>query len=151
MPKSFDIDTDLIRKLADLLEETGLGEIEYESAGARVRVARPGSPATIASPAPPPAAALPVTAPAPPVEVRHDEHPGAVTSPMVGTVYLSPAPGEPPLVRVGDTVSVGQPLMLIEAMKTFNEVKAPLAGKLARIAVESGQPVEYGEVLAVIE
>jgi acetyl-CoA carboxylase biotin carboxyl carrier protein len=133
MPKSFDIDTDLIRKLADLLEETGLGEIEYESAGARVRVARPGSPATIASPAPPPAAALPVTAP------------------MVGTVYLSPAPGEPPLVRVGDTVSVGQPLMLIEAMKTFNEVKAPLAGKLARIAVESGQPVEYGEVLAVIE
>ena len=70
---------------------------------------------------------------------------------MVGTVYLSPAPGEPPLVKVGDTVAAGQPLLLIEAMKTFNEVKAPSAGKLVSIAVESGQPVEFGELLAIIE
>jgi acetyl-CoA carboxylase biotin carboxyl carrier protein len=154
MAKGFDIDADLIRKLADLLEETGLGEIEYESAGARVRVARPGV-AAAAAPAlaVPPATATPAVAaqPAPSTEISVDEHPGAVTSPMVGTVYLSPAPGEPPLVRVGDTVIVGQPLMLIEAMKTFNEIKAPCAGTVVAIAVESGQPVEYSEVLAVIE
>mgnify|MGYP002635123682 CR=1 FL=1 len=149
MAKGFDIDAELIRKLAGLLEESGLGEIEYESGGERIRVVRPGGPAgapTIVAPAPaaPAATAAPVAATA-------DIHPGAVTSPMVGTVYLSPAPGEPPLVHVGDTVAAGQPLMLIEAMKTFNEVKAPRAGRLASITIESGQPVEFGEVLAVIE
>jgi acetyl-CoA carboxylase biotin carboxyl carrier protein len=147
MGEAFDIDADLIRKLAGLLEETGLGEIEYEAGGARVRVVRPGGVAVAAPSAPVVAAPPPQTAAAPAAE----NHPGAVTSPMVGTVYLSAAPGEPPLVRVGDTVSAGQTLLLIEAMKTFNEVKAPRAGTLVSIAVDSGQPVEYGETLAVID
>jgi acetyl-CoA carboxylase biotin carboxyl carrier protein len=149
MADTFDIDADLIRKLAGLLEETGLGEIEYEAAGARIRVARPGV-AAAAPVALAPAQAAPAAAAAPAVAVP-EEHPGAVSSPMVGTVYLAPAPGEPPLVRVGDTVSAGQPLMLIEAMKTFNEVRAPKAGTVTAILVESGQPVEYGETLAVVE
>lgn len=150
MGDSFDIDADLIRKLAGLLEETGLGEIEFESAGARIRVARPAAvPVTpvVASPATPSAANAPET----PADAPLEAHPGAVTSPMVGTIYLSPAPGEPPLAKIGDTVAAGQPLMLIEAMKTFNEVKAPQAGKLVNVAVESGQPVEFGEILAIIE
>ena len=149
MAEAFDIDAELVRKLAGLLEETGLGEIEYEVAGARIRVVRPvGGPA-----APVAAAAVIPTAPtAPPVTASApDDHPGAVTSPMVGTVYHSPAPGDPPLVRVGDTVTAGQPMLLIEAMKTFNEVKAPRSGTVVSIDVESGQPVEYGELLAVIE
>ncbi|MEK9660255.1 MAG: biotin/lipoyl-containing protein [Alphaproteobacteria bacterium] len=148
MAEEFDIDAELIRKLADLLEETGLGEIEYEAGGARVRVARPG--AAISAPAVtvPPAGLS--TVPAAPAAAP-EEHPGAVTAPMVGTVYLSAAPGEPPLVRVGDTVAAGQPLLLIEAMKTFNEVRAPRAGKVTAIIVESGQPVEYGETLAIVE
>jgi acetyl-CoA carboxylase biotin carboxyl carrier protein len=149
MAEPFDIDADLVRKLADLLEETGLGEIEYEVGGARIRVVRPG---TFAMAAPPVAvaAAAPAAVSSPSAAVP-ENHPGAVTSPMVGTVYLSPAPGEPPLVKVGDTVSAGQPLMLIEAMKTFNEVRAPRAGTLVSITIESGQPVEYGETLALIE
>ena len=139
----FKIDEAAVRLLAGLLEETGLGEIEYEVDDRRIRVARPSmaAPAAVAM-------AAPVAAPASPGDARLA---GAVTSPMVGTVYLSPAPGEPPLVHVGDTVAAGQPLMLIEAMKTFNEVKAPRAGRLASITIESGQPVEFGEVLAVIE
>lgn len=148
MAEAFDIDAELIRKLAGLLEETGLGEIEYEAGGARIRVVRPGivaaAPAVAAV-----AAAAPATAG--PDDRPIEDHPGAVTSPMVGTAYLAPAPGEPPLVRVGDTVSAGQPLMLIEAMKTFNEVRAPRTGTVVSIAVESGQPVEFGETLAVIE
>lgn len=150
MPEEFDIDSDLIRKLADLLEETGLGEIEYEAGGARIRVARPGGNVvpTVVAPAAPTGA--PVMAAAP-VAATPDDHPGAVTAPMVGTVYLASAPGEPPLVRVGDTVSAGQPLLLIEAMKTFNEVRAPRAGTVSSILVESGQPVEFGETLAIID
>ena len=141
------IDADLIRKLAALLEEAGLGEIEYENNGERIRVARPGSPVATA-----PTLIAPAVAPVDSAPSSNTAEPtDAVTSPMVGTVYLSPAPGEPPLVQVGDAVTAGQPLMLIEAMKTFNEVKAPRAGKLTRIAIESGQPVEFGEVLAVIE
>ena len=149
MAEPFDIDADLVRKLADLLEETGLGEIEYEVGGARIRVVRPG---TVAMAAPPVAvaAAAPAAVSSPSAAVP-ENYPGAVTSPMVGTVYLSPAPGEPPLVKVGDTVSAGQPLMLIEAMKTFNEVRAPRAGTIVSITIESGQPVEYGETLALIE
>ena len=147
MAEAFDIDADLVRKLADLLEETGLGEIEYEVHGARIRVARPG---TVAVAAPPAAVAAPAAESARPAAVP-ESHPGTITSPMVGTVYLSPAPGEPPLVRVGDTVSAGQPLMLIEAMKTFNEVKAPHGGTVYRINVINGQPVEFGELLAIVE
>lgn len=154
MSDPFDIDPDLVRKLADLLNETGLAEIEYEDNGKRVRVAMPGvgapvaQVAAVAAPAAPPAAAAASSSagggdPA--------AHPGAVTSPMVGTVYLAQAPEDPPFVKAGDSVREGQTLLLIEAMKTFNEVKAPRAGTLVSIAVASGQPVEFGEVLAIIE
>ncbi len=149
MPK-FEVDTRLVRKLATLLRDTGLGEIEYEAEGQRIRVALPGGRA---------AAAPEAVAPPPPAAPKPDEsaaaleanHPGAISSPMVGTVYLSPAPGDPPFVRVGETVTAGQTLMLVEAMKTYNEVHVPHAGSVARIVVENGQPVEYGELLAIIE
>ncbi|MHA1564617.1 MAG: acetyl-CoA carboxylase biotin carboxyl carrier protein [Alphaproteobacteria bacterium] len=142
----FDVDGDLVRKLAGLLEETGLGEIEFESADCRIKVVRPGGPAVAAAPmvaAPSLEAVAAVAAP-----VSGD--PGSVTSPMVGTIYLSPSPDEPPFVTVGDSVIAGQTLMLVEAMKTFNEISAPKAGKVTEILVESGQPVEFGEVLAKV-
>ncbi|MEP4377504.1 MAG: acetyl-CoA carboxylase biotin carboxyl carrier protein subunit [Alphaproteobacteria bacterium] len=154
MSDPFDIDPDLVRKLADLLNETGLAEIEFEDNGKRVRVALPGAgvaaaasvaPASIAAAAAGAAVAA-TTGTGDPVA-----HPGAVTSPMVGTVYLAQAPEDPPFVKTGDTVREGQTLLLIEAMKTFNEVKAPRAGTLLSIDVASGQPVEFGEVLAIIE
>ncbi len=152
MSDPFDIDPDLVRKLADLLNETGLAEIEYEDNGKRVRVAMPGvGPQVVA-------AATPAAAPVPGAGTSAAAtggdpaaHPGAVTSPMVGTVYLAQAPEDPPFVKAGDSVREGQTLLLIEAMKTFNEVKAPRAGTLQSIAVASGQPVEFGEVLAIIE
>ena len=149
MSDPFDIDPDLVRKLADLLNETGLAEIEYEDNGKRVRVAMPGvaiAPAPVSAGAP---TAAPATAAAPAGDTA--AHPGAVTSPMVGTVYLAQAPEDPPFVKAGDAVREGQTLLLIEAMKTFNEVKAPRTGTLQSIAVASGQPVEFGEVLAIIE
>ncbi len=152
MSDSFDIDPDLVRKLADLLNETGLGEIEYEDNGKRVRVALPGAggPAVAAPVVAPVPATAPAAAPSP-AGADAAAHPGAVPSPMVGTVYLSQAPEDPPFVKAGDTVREGQTLLLIEAMKTFNEVKAPRAGTVQSIAVASGQPVEFGEVLAIIE
>lgn len=151
MANSFDVDADLVRKLADLLGETGLGEIEYEEGGKRIRVVRPNAaPAAIAPPAPAPVApAIPAAAPADGDAVA--AHPGAVTSPMVGTVYLSPGPGESPFVRAGEPVTAGQTLLLVEAMKTYNEIKAPQSGTLARFLVTDGQPVEFGEALAIIE
>jgi acetyl-CoA carboxylase biotin carboxyl carrier protein len=151
MADPFDIDADLVRKLADLLEETGLTEIEFEDGGKRVRVARAGE----AAPAP---VVVPAALAAQPAAQANEgtagdasAHPGAVTSPMVGTVYLAASPEEPPFARAGDRVSEGQTLMLIEAMKTFNEVKAPRAGVVRSISVASGQPVEFGEVLAIVE
>jgi len=152
MSDSFDIDPDLVRKLADLLNETGLAEIEYEDNGKRVRVAMPGFAAPVATVAAPVAAPVPVAGAAAASPAGDPAaHPGAVTSPMVGTVYLAQAPEDPPFVKAGDTVREGQTLLLIEAMKTFNEVKAPRAGTLQSVAVASGQPVEFGEVLAIIE
>jgi acetyl-CoA carboxylase biotin carboxyl carrier protein len=151
MDDKFDVDAELVRKLAELLAETGLGEIEYEDAGKRIRVATPGAVPVAAAPAP-------ITAPAagndseptdPEADVAH--HPGAVTSPMVGTIYMSPAPGEPPFVRTGEAVSQGQTILMVEAMKTFNEIAAPCSGTLSQVIVADGQPVEYGEVLALIE
>lgn len=147
MSDPFDIDAELVRKLSDLLSETGLGEIEYEDGGKRIRVARPATGAVAAPAFTPPAAEVPNTA-SPTTEAGH---PGAIASPMVGTVYLSQSPGDPPLVKPGDTVTEGQTLMLIEAMKTFNEVKAPRGGTVTEIAVTSGQPVEFGELLAIVE
>ena len=151
MDDKFDVDADLVRKLAELLAETGLGEIEYEDAGKRIRVATPG--AVPANVSPPPITVPSVGDGGVPEDGNSDaaHHPGAVTSPMVGTIYMSPAPGEPPFVRTGEAVAEGQTILMVEAMKTFNEIAAPCSGTLSRIIVADGQPVEYGEVLALIE
>lgn len=141
------IDSDLVRTLAGLLDETGLTEIEYDTGGLRIRVARSAPAGTVVThaPAPPPAAA-----PAPAAE-DHTPHPGALTSPMVGVVYMAPEPGAAPFIKVGDVVFEGQTLLLIEAMKTFNPIRAQRGGKVTRIMVADGTPVEFGEPLLVIE
>ena len=151
------IDEALIRKLADLLHETGLGEIEYADGERRLRLVRAGpQPVTMAAFMPgqvaPTVAAIPsqaAIAEAP--QVDDANHPGAVKSPMVGTAYLSPEPGKAPYVAVGDKVTVGMTLLIIEAMKTFNSIKATKAGTVARIVIDNAQAVEFGEVLMVIE
>ncbi|PKU24845.1 acetyl-CoA carboxylase biotin carboxyl carrier protein [Telmatospirillum siberiense] len=145
------IDGELIRSLATLLDDTHLTEIEYEAGGLRIRVARnvqqvvSAAPATIA---PSPAATASV-APAPGGEDPAN-HPGAVKSPMVGVAYLLPEPDAPRFVNVGDTVVEGQTLLLIEAMKTFNTIRATRNGKVTAILIENGQPVEFGEPLMII-
>ncbi len=147
----------LVKQLASILDETSLTEIEYEAGGVRVRVARShgggfAAPVAYAAPAAPalpaPSAAAPA-APAAPADPA--THLGTVKSPMVGVCYLLPEPGAAPFVKVGDTVSEGQTLCLIEAMKTFNPVKSPRAGKIVKLVVENGAPVEYGEPLMIIE
>ena len=153
------IDARLVRKIADILKDTGLSEIEVEHAGLKIRVARELTAAPVnyvqaAAPAyaPAPIAAAPAApavveaAPAP-VAARGD----AVKSPMVGTVYLSPQPGADAFVKVGDAVSAGQTLLIVEAMKTMNPIAAPKAGKVVEILVADAQPVEFGEPLVVIE
>lgn len=146
------IDEEAIRRLAALLEETGLAEIEIAEAESRIRVSRPAAAAVIAAPTPQPQAAPPaIPAQASPAQEIDASHPGAVTSPMVGVVYLSPEPNAPPFVKPGDRVAAGQTLLLIEAMKTFNQIKSPRSGTVTRILVESGAPVEYGEVLMLVE
>jgi len=147
----FDIDEDAIRRLAAILDETGLTEIEYHQGDAALRVAR-GTTA-VASYAPATPAAVPAggTATAALVAADDAKHPGAVASPMVGTAYLSPEPGKPPFVKVGDTVSAGQTLLIIEAMKTFNPIRAPKAGKIGKIMISDGQPVEFAEALMIVE
>ncbi|AAK23858.1 acetyl-CoA carboxylase biotin carboxyl carrier protein [Caulobacter vibrioides] len=155
------IDARLVRKLADILKDTGLSEIEVEHAGLKIRVARELTAAPVNyvqaaapayAPAPAAASAPVAAAPAPAVEaapaaVRGD----AVKSPMVGTAYLSPQPGADAFVKVGDTVAAGQTLLIVEAMKTMNPIAAPKAGKIVEILVEDAQPVEFGEPLVVIE
>ncbi|HEY0422423.1 MAG TPA: acetyl-CoA carboxylase biotin carboxyl carrier protein subunit [Rhodopila sp.] len=140
------IDPDTIRALAAVLVETGLTEIEIADKDSRIRVVRGGGVATAVMPVMTPAPA--VAAPAVPDMASH---PGAVLSPMVGVAYLAPEPGAPAFVNVGQQVSAGQTLLLIEAMKTFNQIKAPKSGTVAAILVQSGAPVEYGEVLIVLE
>ncbi|WP_019645954.1 acetyl-CoA carboxylase biotin carboxyl carrier protein [Novispirillum itersonii] len=143
------IDSDAIRQLATLLGETGLNEIEYETESLRIRVAK-GAPVAHVAAAPAAVAAAPaVAAPAAPADAA--KHPGAVKAPMVGVVYMSPEPGAAAFITVGATVAEGQTLLLIEAMKTFNPVKAPRSGKIAAILVDDSQPVEYGEPMVVIE
>jgi acetyl-CoA carboxylase biotin carboxyl carrier protein len=140
-------DPDAIRALAAVLNETGLTEIEIAEKDSRIRVVRATAPAVAtAAPVAPPVAAI-QAAPA------QDEasHPGAVVSPMVGVAYLAPEPGAPPFVTVGQSVAAGQTLLLIEAMKTFNQIRAPKAGTVARILVANSTPVEYGEVLLILE
>ena len=149
------LDPDAIRALADLLHETGLTEIEIAEKDSRVRVVRAaGSVAELAAPTPAPrTVASRAAAAEPPVRPPSDDagHPGAVLSPMVGIAYLLPEPGAPAFVAVGQEVSAGQTLLLIEAMKTFNQIRAPRSGTVARILVINGAPVEYGEVLMIIE
>ena len=145
-------DPAIVRSLADILSDTGLTEIEVVSGDARIRVVRQPAPVQVAShvtAAPAPAAAPPP--PALPAIPDDADHPGAVTSPMVGVAYLSSEPGSPPYVLPGQAVQAGQTVLLIEAMKTFNQIKAPRSGTVSRVLVASGQPVEYGEPLMVIE
>jgi acetyl-CoA carboxylase biotin carboxyl carrier protein len=144
------VDHDLIRELARLLDETGLSEIEYERDGQRVRVARqaPGSAAVPARPATPadPPAPVAETAPLDPAK-----HPGVVTSPMVGTAYVGPEPGARPFVEVGSHVEAGDTLLIVEAMKTMNQIPSPRAGTVIQVLIEDGQPVEFGEPLMIVE
>jgi acetyl-CoA carboxylase biotin carboxyl carrier protein len=144
-------DSELVRSLALLLDETNLSEIEYEVQGTRVRVVRQitVSPAPASLPAAP-VAAPPATSLAP-IAADPAKHPGALKSPMVGVAYLSQEPGLPPFVKIGDSISEGQTLLLIEAMKTYNPIRAGKSGKLTALFVEDSQPVEYGETLAIIE
>jgi acetyl-CoA carboxylase biotin carboxyl carrier protein len=149
-------DSALIRELALLLDETSLTEIEIERAGLRVRVARNISVAAAMPSAYMPAAAAAsaaVAAGAPAAAAGADlsKHPGVVPSPMVGTAYWSPEPGAKPFVEVGTKVSAGQTLLIIEAMKTMNQIPSPRAGTVTQILVEDGQPVEFGEPLMIIE
>lgn len=152
------IDARLVRKLADILKDTGLSEIEVEHAGLKIRVAREltvaaaattyvQAPAAAPAYAPAPVAAAPAAeaaAPAPPAGE-------AVKSPMVGTVYLSPQPGADAFIKVGDSVTAGQTLLIVEAMKTMNPISAPKAGKVVEILVGDAQPVEFGEPLVIVE
>jgi acetyl-CoA carboxylase biotin carboxyl carrier protein len=141
------IDKDLIRELTALLDETGLTEIEIEHDGVRVRVARNASPQITAHSAP-------IALPGPIVTTTPTDmakHPGAVTSPMVGTAYRGAAPGAPPFVDIGSKVTAGETLLIIEAMKTMNQIPAPRAGTVTQILIEDGQPVEFGEPLVIIE
>jgi acetyl-CoA carboxylase biotin carboxyl carrier protein len=145
------IDAERVRALARLLEETGLTEIEVGGQGWRVRVAKDPAPTGARAAAPVPSTSAPAVSVATPVSETLTDHPGVVKSPMVGIAYTSPEPTAPAFVKVGDTVAEGQTVLLIEAMKVFNPIKAPRAGKVTRVFVSNGTPVEYGEPLLVIE
>lgn len=144
---------ELIRELAMLLDETNLTEIEIERAGLRLRVARNISIAAAVpvsyQPAPAAPAAAPAAVAATPADIS--KHPGAVPSPMVGTAYLASEPGAKPFIDVGSKVKVGDTLIIIEAMKTMNQIPSTRAGTVTQILVEDGQPVEFGEPLVIIE
>jgi acetyl-CoA carboxylase biotin carboxyl carrier protein len=150
--KAHGIEPELVRELAAILRETDLSEIEVEHGELKLRVARN---VTIAASAQPVATVhLPAAAPAPHASDAPREavsHAGAVQSPMVGTAFLSSEPGAPAFIKIGDTVTEGQTLMIVEAMKTFNPIPAPRAGKVTQILVDDGQPVEFGEALLVLE
>ena len=149
------LDSELIRNLASLLDETKLTEIEYQRDNVRIRVARNLPPQSVALPPVPvaapaaaaPAAAAPVAAPV----TAPADHPGMVPSPMVGTVYLAAEPGARPFIAVGETVQKGQSLLIIEAMKVMNPLPSPRTGVVKEILVTDGKPVEYGEPLVIIE
>ena len=147
-------DTALVKALADILDEAGLAELEYDTADLSVRLSRVSSAAPVAPVAAVAApAAAPATAPAAPAADSADaaSHPGAVTSPMVGTVYVAPEPDAPSFIEVGGTVKKGQTLLIVEAMKVMNPITAPADGTVKQIFVQNAQPVEFGEVLVVID
>jgi acetyl-CoA carboxylase biotin carboxyl carrier protein len=145
------VDAGAIRELAEILDETGLGEIEIEQGGRRIRVARASAAAPLAA-TPVPVMSERVSVPERPTDqpARKTDAEGAVLSPLVGTVYVSPEPGKPPFVRVGDTVREGDTLLIVEAMKTMNPIVAPRAGTVKEICVGDAQPVEFGQTLLVI-
>lgn len=146
-------DAAAVRALADILVDTGLTEIEVEHKDGRIRVARAHAPSAVVHNVAAGPAAVAVPVPAAPVAapIEDGNHPGAVTSPMVGVAYLAPEPGATPYVTLGQTVVAGQTLLLIEAMKTYNQIKAPKAGIVSRILVMGGQPVEFGQPLLILE
>ncbi|MEQ9815724.1 MAG: acetyl-CoA carboxylase biotin carboxyl carrier protein [Azospirillaceae bacterium] len=144
----FSIDDKTIRKLADLLNDTGLTEIEYSEGEKRIRIAKQITASSVAAVAP---AAAPAAAPSPEAPAKPAAAKNTVNSPMVGTAYLSPEPGAAPYVAVGDTVREGQTVLIVEAMKVMNPIKAPQTGTVKEILVTDAQPVEFGEPLMVIE
>ena len=145
------IDQALIRDLANILNETDLTEIEVEQDDLRIRVSRAGTPHYVQAPVAQPVAAVQAVAAATPVAADARSNKNAVTAPMVGTAYLASAPGVRPFVEVGSIVKEGQTILIIEAMKTMNQIPAPRSGKVTEILVEDAAPVEYGEPLIVIE
>lgn len=153
-------DPDLIRSLAKLLDETGLTEIECSSGDQRIRVSKQHSAQAVATSPAPVTAEKPVPAAAPPPPgnsgashpgVNGHDHPGTLKAPLVGIAYLAAEPGAPPYVKVGDTVAEGQTLMIIEAMKVMNQIRAPRAGRISRVYIGDAEPVEYGTALMLIE
>ena len=151
----FELDTDFVRKLAEILQETSLGEIELADGERSIRVARQTITVAAAAPiqatAPAIAASTSPAAAAAPGAADLSKHPDAVKSPMVGTAYLSPEPGKPAYVNVGDKVAAGQTLLIIEAMKTFNPIKAPKAGTVVQILIGNAQAVEFGEPMMIVQ
>ncbi|PHZ83779.1 acetyl-CoA carboxylase biotin carboxyl carrier protein [Paremcibacter congregatus] len=151
MSKMF-VDRDIIKDLATLLNDTDLSEIEVQDGERKIRVARnvtvtAVAPVAAAAPVAPVAAAEAVA----PVAAADKDHPGAVTSPMVGTAYTAPDPDSPDFIKVGDKVTAGQTLLIVEAMKVMNQIHAPKGGIVTKLLVENSQPVEFGEVLVIIE
>lgn len=152
------VDPDLVRELADILRDSGLSEIEVSHGDLKLRLARTLTVAAAPIASAPLALAAPAHAPtSAPAEADSGagadlrSHPGAVASPMVGTAYLSPEPGAQAFVKIGDQVSEGQTLLIVEAMKTFNPIPAPRSGRVARFLVSDGQPVEFGQPLVILE
>jgi acetyl-CoA carboxylase biotin carboxyl carrier protein len=148
----FEMDTEFITRLAEILERNHLGEIDLADGERRIRIARPA--VAMAAAAPMAMAAAPAAVATMPPGAASDDasaHPGAVKSPMVGTAYLSPEPGKPVFVKIGDKVTAGQTVLIIEAMKTFNPIKAPKAGTVSQILIENAQPVEFGQPLMIVE
>jgi acetyl-CoA carboxylase biotin carboxyl carrier protein len=147
-------ETKLVQELADILDKSGLAELEYETDAVAIRLSRVtgAAPVVAAAPAVSAPAAAPASAPAEPSAAANPaDHKGAVTSPMVGTVYTAPEPGAAEFVSEGDTVKAGQTLFIVEAMKVMNPITAPSAGKVTKIFVQNAQPIEFGEALAIIE
>ena len=147
-------ETKLVKELADILDASGLAEIEYETEAVSIRLSRVTGAMPVATVAPPVAAPAAAPAAAPVAEApsaNPASHPGAVTSPMVGTVYTSPEPDAPAFISEGDTVKAGQTLFIVEAMKVMNPITAPKAGKISTILVQNAQPVEFGEALVIVE
>jgi acetyl-CoA carboxylase biotin carboxyl carrier protein len=150
--KSTSPELDLIRTLAEILNETGLSEIELEQKGSRVRVSRTMTAVATVQHQAPSAHHAPAPVATPILTKAHDaDHAGTVKSPMVGTIYMASAPGNPNFIEIGSEVKQGQTLLIIEAMKTMNQIPSPVSGKVIRIHVDNGDPVEYGAALVTIE